>query len=143
LKYWFNYHNQYFDTFLRHIDRLYIDCSSIININSNEEIRIPLLSFIIDKHRFPQLYSLRFIECKHISSAWCNLSKWIDFILIHINEHQLKCLRFDFIEKEHDELTDLQTTDEIIANIESPSIVDIHRFVTDNHISLWMERRQK
>jgi hypothetical protein len=101
---------------------------------------IPLLSFIIDKHRFPQLQSLRFITCKHISSAWCNIDKWIDFVFTHINEHQLKCLRFDFIEKEQ-EVTDIKTGDEIITTTDPPCIVDIHRFVSENHISFWIERK--
>ena len=86
---------------------------------------IPILSFVADKRRFPRLEYLRFIECKHISSAWCNLNKWIDFILTHINEHQLEYLRFDIIEKEH-ELTDIQTGDEIITISEPSCIVDIH-----------------
>jgi hypothetical protein len=101
---------------------------------------IPLLSFIIDKHRFPQLQSLRFITCKHISSAWCNIDKWIDFVFTHINEHQLKCLRFDFIEKEQ-EVTDIKTGDEIITTSDPPCTVDIHRFVSENHISFWIERK--
>jgi hypothetical protein len=101
---------------------------------------IPLLSSVIDKRRFPRLQCLRFLDCKHISSAWCNINKWIDFILTHISEHQLKYLRFDFIEKEH-ELTDIQSGDEIITITEPPCVVDIQRFILDNHISFWIERK--
>ncbi|CAF4001138.1 unnamed protein product [Rotaria magnacalcarata] len=145
LKYWFtnDYNNQYLDSFLRNLDRLYVDCSSIVNINLNEEILVPLLSLIIGKHRFPQLQYLRFIKCKHISSAWSNVHKWIDFIFTHINEHQLKCLRFDFTEKDN-EVTDMKADDEIITVTESPPcVVDIHRFVSENHISYWIERKYK
>ena len=54
-----------------------------------------LLSFLIDKHRFPQLKCLRFIGLKNISSAWCNIDQWIAFILKHVTEHQLTCVRLD------------------------------------------------
>ncbi len=121
---------------LQHIDRLYIDGSSIININLNEEIRVSLFSFVIDQRCFPHVYFLRFIECKHISTAWCYIDKWISFNLTHINEHQLKYLRFDFLENEHKLLTGLKTNDRIITITEPLCIVDIHRFVLENHISL-------
>ena len=96
LNYWItNGHgNQYLDAFLQRLDQLHIECSSIINEHLNEEVIIPFLSFIINKHRFPRLECLRFILCKHISSALSNIDKWIDFILTHVNEHQLKYLRF-------------------------------------------------
>ncbi|CAF2990954.1 unnamed protein product [Rotaria sp. Silwood2] len=144
LKYWFtnNCTHPYLDTFLQRLDRLYVDCSSIMNINLNEEFLMPFLSFVIDKRRFPRLVCLRLIECKHISSAWSNINKWIDFILIHINEHQLKCLRFDFIEKEH-QLPDIQPHDEIITIIEPSYVVNIHRLVLENYVSFWIERKQK
>lgn len=144
LKSWFTNgrDNQYLNIFLRHLDRLYIDCSSIINQKLNEEILVPLLSFVIDKHRFPQLQHLRFIRCKHISSAWSNIHKWIDFIFTHTNENQLKSLRFDFIEKEY-EVTDMKTNDEIITMTEPPCVIDIHRFVSENHISFWIEQKYK
>ncbi len=144
LKYWFsnNSINEYLHSFLQRLDRLYIGCSSIININLNEELIQPLLSFIINKNYFPQLKSLRFIECKCISSSWCNLNKSIDFILDHVNEHQLICLRFDFIEKE-DKLTDLTTGNQLITIDEPPCIVDIHRLILDNHIAFWIERKWK
>ncbi|CAF2765928.1 unnamed protein product [Rotaria sp. Silwood2] len=100
----------------------------------------PLLSFVIDKHHFPQLQCLRFILCKHILSTWCNIFKWIDFIFAHINEVRLKCLRFDFIEKDQ-EVTDIKTGDEIIITTEPPYIVDIHRFISENHIAFWIERK--
>jgi hypothetical protein len=100
----------------------------------------PLLSFIIDKHRFPQLQCLRFIKCKYISSAWCNIDKWIDFIFTNINEHQLKCLRFDFVEKEQ-EVTDIKTGYETITMTNPPCIVNIHRYVSEYHISFWIERK--
>jgi hypothetical protein len=142
LKYWFTNarDNQYLNTFLRHLDQLYVDCSPIINLNLNEEIMLPLLSFVIDKHHFPQLQCLRFIMCKHIESAWCNIHKWIDFILTHINQHQLQCFRFDFIEKEH-EITDMQTDDKLIISTEPSCIVHIHQFVSENQISFWIERK--
>ncbi|CAF3437903.1 unnamed protein product, partial [Rotaria sp. Silwood2] len=144
LKYWFtnNCTHPYLDTFLQRLDRLYVDCSSIMNINLNEEFLMPFLSFVIDKRRFPRLVCLRLIECKHISSAWSNINKWIDFILIHINEHQLKCLRFDFIEKEH-QLPDIQPHDEIITIIEPSYVVNIHRLVLENYVLFWIEREQK
>ena len=144
LKYWLtdDRTNQYFNNFLQHLDRLYVDCSSIINLNLNEEIRVPFLSYVIDKRRFPQLKCLRFLNCKHISSSWCNIHQWIDFIFTHIDEHQLKFLRFDFIEKGH-ELIDIQTGDEIITRNELPYIIDIRRFVSDTNISFWIERLYK
>jgi hypothetical protein len=55
-------------------------------------------------------------------------------------EHQLTCVRFDFVE-EQQEVTDLQTSNDIITVIEPPCVVDIHRFICANHVSLWMERR--
>jgi hypothetical protein len=108
----------------------------------NEEIMQPLLLFIIAKHRFPQLRCLRFMNCKNISSAWYNIDQWINIVLTRINEHQLTCVRFDFIEKEH-EITDLQTGDETIAIIDPPCIVDIHRLIHENHVALWIERKWK
>jgi len=101
---------------------------------------LPLLSFIIDKHYFTQLKCLRFIKCKHISSAWCNIHKWIDFIFTHINQHQLKYLRFDFIENEH-EITAMQTDNKLIIITEPPYIVHIHQFVSESQISFWIERK--
>ena len=109
-------------------------------MNLNEEIMLPFLSFIINKQRFPNLQYLRFIRCKHISSSWVNINKWIEFIFIHINEHQLKCLRFDFIEKE-EEVPDVKTIDEIIKITESLCIIDIQRFISENYISYWIERK--
>ena len=101
LKYWFTnlYDNEYLNTFLRNLDQLYVDCSPIINLKLNEEIMLPLLTFATNRDHFPQLQCLRFIMCKHIQSAWCNIDKWIDFIFTHIDQHQLQCFRFDFIEK--------------------------------------------
>jgi hypothetical protein len=134
--------NEYLDAFLQRLDRLHIECSSIINKHLNEEVMIPLLSFVVNKRHFPRLECLRFLQCKHISSAWCNIDKWIDFIFTHINEHQLKYLRFSFIEKDQ-EVTDMQTGDEIITMTDPPCIVDIHRFVAENRISFWIERKYK
>jgi hypothetical protein len=109
----------------------------------NEELMTPLLSFVIDKRRFPRLQCLRFLKCKYTSSARYNINKWIDSILSHINEHQLKYLRFDFLEKEH-KLTDIQSGDEIITVTEfSPGVIDLHRFVLENHISFWIERKSR
>ncbi|CAF4027436.1 unnamed protein product [Rotaria magnacalcarata] len=141
LKHWFTNHrdNLNLNTVFRQIDRLYIDCSPIVNIDQNEEIMVPLLSFVIDKQRFRQLQCLRFILCKSISSAWRNIHKWIDFVFTHTNQHQLKCLRFDFIEKEQQEVPDMKTGDEIVSLTEPPCIADIHRFVSENHISYWIQ----
>ncbi|CAM4972006.1 unnamed protein product, partial [Rotaria socialis] len=128
LKYWFNTdaNNPYLDSFLRRIERLYVECSDVINAKMNEEIMEPLLLFLIDKHRFPQLRCLRFMNCKNISSAWNNIEHWIDFILTRASEHQLACVRFDFIEKEQ-EITDLHTGDETIAITDLPYTINIHR----------------
>ncbi|CAF3886759.1 unnamed protein product, partial [Rotaria magnacalcarata] len=114
----------------------------VINAKMNEEIMEPLLLFLIDKHRFPQLRCLRFMNCKNISSAWDNIEHWIDFILNRISEHQLACVRFDFIEKEQ-EITDLHTGDQTIAITGLPYIINIHRFVKENHVALWLERKHK
>ena len=142
LKYWFinGRTNGYLNTLLQHLDQLYIDCSTIINSKLSEEMMVPLLSFVLDQHHFPQLKCLRFICCKHISSAWCNIHEWIDFISTRINEHQLESLRFDFIEEE-DEVTDMQTGDEIITTTKPPCIVHIHRFISENRIAFWIERK--
>lgn len=144
LNYWISngHDNKYLNAFLQRRDRLYIECSSIINKHLNEEVMIPLLSFVLNKRHFPRLEFLRFIQCKHISSAWCNIDKWIDYIFTHINEHQFKHLRFSFIEKE-EEVTDMQTDDEIITITDPPCIVDIHRFVSENRISFGIERKFK
>ncbi|CAF3999254.1 unnamed protein product [Rotaria sordida] len=144
LNYWITngHDNEYLDTFLQRLDELHIECSSIINKHLNDEVMIPLLSFIINKRHFPRLECLRFIQCKHILSAWCNIDKWIDFIFTHINEHQLKYLRFSFIEKEQ-AVTDMQTGDETITMTDPPCIVDIHRLVSENRISFWIERKYK
>jgi hypothetical protein len=82
------------------------------------------------------------MNCKNISSAWQNINQWIDFILTRINEHQLTCVRFDFIEKEH-EITDIQTSDDTIIINDPPRIIDAHRFIYKNHVALWMERKYK
>ncbi|CAF1368399.1 unnamed protein product [Adineta ricciae] len=143
LKHWLTIdHNkqQLLNTFLRQLDRLYINCSPLININQNEEIMLPLLSFIINAQCFPNLKYLRFVRCKYISSSWININQWIEFIFLHINEHQLKCLRFDFIEKEK-ELPDVKTTDELIKTTEFLCTINIQRFVSENHISYWIERK--
>ncbi|CAF2118612.1 unnamed protein product [Rotaria magnacalcarata] len=144
LKYWFNNNanNPNLDSFLRRIERLYVECSDVINAKMNEEIMEPLLLFLIDKHRFPQLRCLRFMNCKNISSAWDNIEHWIDFILNRISEHQLACVRFGFIEKEQ-EITDLHTGDQTIAITGLPYIINIHRFVKENHVALWLERKHK
>ncbi|CAF3029462.1 unnamed protein product [Rotaria sp. Silwood2] len=134
--------NEYLHAFLQRLDRLHIECSSILNKHLNEEVMIPLLSFVINKRHFPRLECLRFIQCKHILSAWCNIDKWIDFIFTHINENQLKYLRFSFIEKEQ-AVTDMQTGDETITMTDPPCIVDIHRLVSENRISFWIERKYK
>ncbi|CAM4815440.1 unnamed protein product [Rotaria magnacalcarata] len=115
------------------------DTNSIYDFqHQNEEIMVPLLSFVIDKQRFRQLQCLRFILCKSISSAWRNIHKWIDFVFTHTNQHQLKCLRFDFIEKEQQEVIDMKTGDEIVSLTEPPCIADIHRFVSEKHIAFWI-----
>ncbi|CAF4084801.1 unnamed protein product, partial [Adineta steineri] len=83
LKHWFTSdHNrqQFLNTFLARLDRLFIDCEPLINMNRNQEIMLPLLSFIINKQRFPNLKYLRFINCKYISSSWVNINKWVEFI---------------------------------------------------------------
>ncbi len=41
--------NKYLNAFLRRLDRLYIEYSSIINKHLNEEVMIPLLSFVLNK----------------------------------------------------------------------------------------------
>lgn len=102
----------------------------------------PLLLFLIDRNRFSQLRSLRFLNCRNISTAWDNINQWIEFILTRINEHQLTCVRFDFIETQH-EITDLHTGDEIITIPDPTFIVHIHRFVQRNHVALWIDRKQK
>jgi len=144
LNYWINngHNNEYLNIFLQRLDRLYIECSSVINEHLNEELMIPVLSFIINKRHFPQLEALRFIEYKHISSAWCNFDKWIGFIFTHINEHRIKYLRFSFIEKDQ-EVTDMQTGDETITMTDPPCIIDIRRFVSENRIAFWIERKYK
>jgi hypothetical protein len=145
LKYWLviDFSNQhYINSFLQRIERLYINCSCIINAKMNEEIMQPLVLFIIAKYHFPQLRCLRFMNCKNISAAWYNIDQWINIVLTHINEHQLTSVRFDFIEKEH-EITGLQTGDETITSIDPPCIVDIHRLVHENHVALWIERKWK
>ncbi|CAF3335804.1 unnamed protein product [Rotaria socialis] len=144
LNYWItnSRDNEYLDAFLQRLDRLHIECSSIINKHLNEEVMIPLLSFVINKRHLPRLECLRFHECKNISSAWCSIDKWIDFIFTHINEHQLKYLRFSFIENEQ-LVTDIQTGDETITLTDQPCIVDIHRLVLENRISFWIERKYK
>ncbi|CAM4786161.1 unnamed protein product [Rotaria magnacalcarata] len=142
LNYWItnSRDNEYLDAFLQRLDRLHIECSSIINKHLNEEVMIPLLSFVINKRHFPRLECLRFHECKNISSAWCSIDKWIDFIFTHINEHQLKYLRFSFIENEQ-LVTDMQTGDETITLTDQSCIVDIHRLVLESRISFWIERK--
>ncbi|CAF2178970.1 unnamed protein product, partial [Rotaria magnacalcarata] len=72
LRYWFSndLHNQYLDSFLQRLDRLYVNCSCIITREMNEELLTPLLQFLIDKDRLPQLRSLQFIffaktSCQH------------------------------------------------------------------------------
>jgi hypothetical protein len=144
LKYWFmnDLSNQYLDSFLQRLDRLYVDCSYITNSKMNEEIMKPLLLFIINKYRFSQLRCLQFYACKNILSSWNNIDQWIDIILSRITEHQLTCVRFDFDEKEQ-KITDLQTGDKVITITEPPCVVDIHRFISADHVTLWMERRQK
>ncbi len=102
----------------------------------------PLLLFVINKHRFPQLRCLRFYACKNILSSWDNIDQWIDIILTRITEHQLTCVRFDFHVKEQ-EITGLKTGDEVITITERSCVVDIHRFIGANHVILWIERRQK
>ena len=142
MKYWFTnlYDNEYLNTFLRNLDQLYVDCSPIINLKLNEEIMLPLLTFATNRDHFPQLQCLRFIMCKHIQSAWCNIDKWIDFIFTHIDQHQLQCFRFDFIEK-IEKITTLQTDDKLITTTEPQRIIHIHQFVSETQISFWIERK--
>ncbi|CAF2041256.1 unnamed protein product, partial [Rotaria magnacalcarata] len=144
LRYWFSndLHNQYLDSFLQRLDRLYVNCSCIITREMNEELLTPLLQFLIDKDRLPQLRSLQFIFCKNILSALTNIDQLIDFILSRIMEHQLTCVCFDF-EQQQQPLTDLRTTDEIIRITEPSCFVYIHRFIWSNRVSLWIERQRK
>jgi hypothetical protein len=48
---------------------------------------------------------------------------------------------FRFCRRTTEKVTDLQTSNDIITVIEPPCVVDIHRFICANHVSLWMERR--
>ncbi|CAF4292842.1 unnamed protein product, partial [Adineta steineri] len=73
---------------LTHFNMLVLVDSIDTNINYNLQ------------DRFPQLKCLRLRSCKNIASSWENIDQWISFILTHINEHQLTCVRFDFIEQE-------------------------------------------
>jgi hypothetical protein len=134
--------NLYLDVFFQRLNQIFIECSFIINKNLNEEMMVLLLTFIINKRRFPRLECLSFIQCEHISSSWCNINKCINFIFTHLNEHQLKHLRFSFIGKEQ-EITDMQTGDEIITITEPSCVADIHRFVSENRISFWIQRIYK
>jgi hypothetical protein len=135
--------NTYFDFFLQRLNRLFVECPCIINKKINDEIMKPLLLFIINKHRFPQLRCLRFSGLENILSSWDNIDQWIDFILNRITEHQLTCVRFDFTETiKEKEITNLQTGDEVITITEPPYVVDVHRFIWANHVILWMEQRQ-
>ena len=109
----------------------------------NEEIMEPLLLFVMNKNRFPQLRCLRFIFCKNILSVWNNINQWIDFILAHITEHQLTCVGFDFDAKQQEKITELQTSNEVITVTELPYIVDVYRFMLEYNVTLWMERRQQ
>jgi len=76
LRYWFseNFANGYLDSFLQRLN--------------------------YDKYRLPKLRCLRFTRCKKILSSWNNIDQWIDFILSRIMEHQLTCVRFDFVEEQ-------------------------------------------
>ncbi|CAF1613865.1 unnamed protein product [Adineta ricciae] len=143
-KYWFtNYtNNLYLCSFFQHLERLYIDCSSLINRQMNDEIYHLFLSYVVDKDRFPQLKCLRFMCCKNIGSSWENIDQWIDFFLTHINEHRLTCVRFDFIEKEK-EITEMKICNQIMTIVQPSFIIDIHQFVHENHIALWIERKYK
>ncbi|CAF1077659.1 unnamed protein product [Adineta steineri] len=106
----------------------------------NEEIYHLFLSYIIDKDRFPQLRCLRLRSCKNIASSWENIDQWISFILTHINEHELTCVRFDFIGQEK-KTTEMNICNQIMRIVQVSSIIDIHQFVHDKHIALWIERR--
>ncbi|CAF1077565.1 unnamed protein product [Adineta steineri] len=143
-KYWLtnDTNNLYFCSVLQRLERLHVDCSSLINRQMNEEIYHLFLSYIIDKDRFPQLRCLRLRSCKNIASSWENIDQWISFILTHINEHQLTCVRFDFIEQEK-KTTEMNICNQIMRIVQLSSIIDIHQFVHDNHIALWIERRYK
>ncbi|CAF1423646.1 unnamed protein product [Adineta steineri] len=143
-KYWLtnDTNNLYLCSVLQRLERLHVDCSSLINKQMNEEIYHLFLSYIIDKDRFPQLKCLRLRSCKNIASSWENIDQWISFILTHINEHQLTCVRFDFIEQEK-KTTEMNIYNQIMRIVQLSSIIDIHQFVHDNHIALWIERRYK
>ena len=142
LKHWFSIvdGNPYLRSLLQHIERFYVDCMLITNAKMNEEIMKPLLCFLINQDHFPRLRSIRFVSCKNISSAWMNINRWLDFLLTPITEHQLHCVRFDFVEKEH-EVTDLHTCDQTTTTINPTCTFDIHRFVHANHVALWMDRK--
>ncbi len=145
MKHWIinDFDNQYLNSFLQRLNRLGVNCSSIISREMNEEIMEPLLLFVLNKNRFPQLQCLRFVVCKNISSVWNNINQWIDFILAHITEHQLTCVRFDFDTKQQEKITELQTSDEVITVTQLPYIVYVHRFMWEDNVTLWMEQRQK
>ncbi|CAF1191537.1 unnamed protein product [Adineta steineri] len=115
---------------LTHFNVLELGGSIDTNINYNLE------------DRFPQLKCLRLMSCKNISSSWQNIDQWISFILTHINEHQLTCVRFDFIENEN-KITEMNICNQMIRILQSSWIIDIHQIVQDNHIALWIDRRKK
>jgi len=108
----------------------------------NEEIFHSFVLYIIDKDRFPQLKCLRLMNCKSIASTWENIDQWISLILTRINEHQLTCIRFDFIEKEH-KITQMNIYDIMMTIHQPSSIINIQQFVHDNHIALWIDRNYK
>ncbi|CAF0983838.1 unnamed protein product [Adineta ricciae] len=140
-KYWLtNYtNNPHLCSFFQRLQRLHIDCSSLINRQMNEEVYHLFLSYIIDKDRFPQLKCLRLRCCKDVGSSWENIDQWIGFILTHTDQHRLTCVRFDFIEKEN-ETTEMNICNQIMSIVQPSSIIVVHQFVCDNHIALWIER---
>lgn len=127
--------------FFQRLHRLVLDCSSIINKKMNEQIMKPLLLFILNKNYFFQLKSLQCF-CKNISSSWINVDEWIDFILHRIHQHQLTSFRFDFIEKQQEIITNLQTGNDIVLNNEYSTIIHIHRFISTHNFCFWIERKQ-
>ncbi|CAF2225399.1 unnamed protein product [Rotaria magnacalcarata] len=120
--------------FVYYLICLYVNSTELKHWFTNHRDNLYLNTF------FRQIDHL-YIDCSPISNINQHeeiMVPLLSFVIDKQRFRQLQCLRFDFIEKEQ-QVIDMKTGDEIVSIAEPPRIADIHRFVSENHLALWIQ----
>ncbi|CAF1562923.1 unnamed protein product [Rotaria magnacalcarata] len=125
---------EYLAGFVYYLICLYVNSTELKHWFTNHRDNLYLNTF------FRQIDHL-YIDCSPISNINQHeeiMVPLLSFVIDKQRFRQLQCLRFDFIEKEQ-QVIDMKTGDEIVSIAEPPRIADIHRFVSENHLALWIQ----